>query len=215
MEDQTQTKTKLFTALSKAQGSFATIKKDRKGVYGNTYADINDVLAEIRPILAENNLFVVQLPEGSHDDLYLKTIIGHVSGEFLSFKTPMILEKKNAQGFGSALTYVRRYSLVSALGLETDDDDGQIASQSTPKIAAHSPKKSPKIQNKILISEAQRKRLYALAKGVSETEVKAIIKEYGYESSKDIQVKDYELICQKVAQKAEFHSVTKKTNSGV
>ncbi|MCB0369333.1 MAG: ERF family protein, partial [Bdellovibrionales bacterium] len=174
-----------------------------------------------RPILAENNLFVVQLPEGSHDDLYLKTIIGHVSGEFLSFKTPMILEKKNAQGFGSALTYVRRYSLVSALGLETDDDDGSAASSATFAVKNHKPstitlqKPVAKHAKQNLISEAQRKRLYALAKGVSEPEIKSIIKEYGYESSKEIEAQNYDLICAKLKTKAEFHSVTKKTNSGV
>lgn len=212
MED--SNKKNLFSALSKAQGEFKAISKDRKG-YNYNYADINDVLAEIRPILSKHGLFVMQMPQGDTQNLFMQTLIGHISGESIMFNTPMIVEKMNAQGYGSGLTYIRRYALVAALGLECDDDDGSasLSTSNRPnppqaKTSQARPGQAP--VKKKLISEPQRKRMYAIAKNVPESDVKAILKDQGYESSKDVEIHDYDIICKRLEMVAEVVAASQK-----
>jgi hypothetical protein len=211
MED--SLKKNLFSALSKAQGEFKSITKDRKG-YNYNYADINDVLAEIRPILSKHGLFVMQMPTVIEGSNVLETLIGHLSGESIRFQTPLMIEKPNAQSYGSGVTYCRRYALVAAFGLECDDDDGSSAMQ-TPKRPNLPPVKSSGARpgqapvSKKIISEAQRKRMFAIAKGVPESDVKAILKDQGYESSKDVEIHDYEIICKRLEMVAEVLEASK------
>jgi hypothetical protein len=90
---------------------------------------------------------------------------------------------------GSSITYARRYALCSFLNLLTDDDDdGNIASNKTTYNTSQ------------IISDAQQKRLFAISKetGCSNEQSKEILKSFGYESSKEIQKKDYDLICNRI-----------------
>ena len=67
--------------------------------------------------------------------LKLETTIMHESGEYMSSVMPMPVAKKDAQGYGSAMTYARRYSIASMFGIAQADDDGNAARKS-PKDAA-------------------------------------------------------------------------------
>lgn len=217
-----------YTALSKAQGEFKPIVKDKKakaGSFSYSYADINDVIAMIRPILAKHGLCVVQMPGGDHDKMYLSTVIAHTSGQFRYFQTPILVEKKTPQGLGSALTYTRRHALIAALCLECEDDDGAAAEPTQgPRSARHStldqqaitlerrdnkpapqqafPEKSTPGPKKI--SDAQRTRMFAISKGVPDIEVKAMIAFEGFDSSKDITVERYDHICRKIEERREI-----------
>lgn len=190
----------LFAALSKAQSKFQPIKKDQKG-YNYKYADINAILEMIRPVLCEYGLMIVQMPIEKNGELQLRTLIGHESGEKISFCTPIMLENSKgmnrAQSFGSAVSYTRRYSLVSALGLEMEDDDGKASA------ALNTPQKQP-ISKPGLISEPQRKRLFALSKGLEESKIKDVLAKEGFESSKDISIEKYDKICQKLQNLSEL-----------
>jgi hypothetical protein len=70
---------------------------------------------------------------GGHDDAghdVLWTMLGHTSGQWIASDMLLHLVKDDPQGQGSAITYARRYSLCSAIGLVADDDDdGQAASK--------------------------------------------------------------------------------------
>ena len=75
----------------------------------------------------------------------------HESGEEMSAGLTFVkADKQNAQGFGSAMTYARRYSLQTAFGLDAEDDDGNAAS---------APKPAPKAKT---ITDAQREELILL-----------------------------------------------------
>lgn len=112
----------LLKALAKFQQEVPILHKDSKGIF-YTYTDLPEIIRVITPYLKSNNLGFTQLLEGSQ----LKTIIFHTeSGEMLESSADIpsdTLKGMNQfQILGSAITYMRRYSLSSALGLVTDKD---------------------------------------------------------------------------------------------
>lgn len=123
-------------ALSKVQGSVKVALKESDNPHlKSKYADLGSVWDACRAALAENNLSVVQLPVSDEPGyIALETMLLHASGEFIASTCRVKLQKDDPQGAGSGLTYLRRYSLSSALGIVSDiDDDGHAAS--TPEAA--------------------------------------------------------------------------------
>lgn len=126
----------LFKALANFQHEVPTIHKGTKG-YGYSYADLPTIYNVINPILDKNGLGVTQLLNSDELGDYIQTIVFHSeSGETIESKTriPKVTLKgmNEYQGFGSGVTYYRRYAISCALGLVTDvDNDG--AGQQQPK----------------------------------------------------------------------------------
>lgn len=113
--------------------AFAEIEgavKDAKNPhFKSKYADLPAVIAAIKPALIKHGLAFTQPCQPSEDGVTVQTILHHVAGETLDLGSLFVpANKKDAQGFGSALTYARRYALVSAFGVPTEDDDGNAAS---------------------------------------------------------------------------------------
>lgn len=123
----------IISALLKAQKEFPLIKKeDSNPFFKSKYAALPSVLEVVTPILIKNELVMTQSPITDGDRIGVETTIYHVSGESISSKFTMNLAKNDPQGAGSAITYARRYALVSMLGLNVDsDDDGNEASNKT------------------------------------------------------------------------------------
>jgi hypothetical protein len=121
----------LYAAIVAVQAELPAIPKDGTNPHFNSrYITLGSIWEAIRPVLAKHKLAVLQFPtrEG------LLTQITHESGEVMQSVCPMPTYE-TAQQFGSALSYVRRYSLSSILGIVSDeDDDGQAASvPATPR----------------------------------------------------------------------------------
>jgi len=118
----------LATALSKAQGEIEDAAKGAENPYFKSkYADLAAVRGVIREPLAKHGLAIVQNPATVQGGVEVETILLHSSGQFMSSKLFMPVAKSDAQGIGSAITYARRYSLLSILCLATEDDDGNAA----------------------------------------------------------------------------------------
>ena len=121
--------THLFKALANFQHEVPTIHKGTKG-YGYSYADLPTIYNVINPILDKNGLGVTQLLNSDELGDYIQTIVFHSeSGETIESKTriPKVTLKgmNEYQGFGSGVTYYRRYAISCALGLVNDvDNDG-------------------------------------------------------------------------------------------
>ena len=118
--------------------AFAEIEgavKDAKNPHlKSQYADLPSVIAAIKPALIKHGLAFTQPCQPSDEGVTVSTVLHHASGETLDLGSLFVpANKKDAQGFGSALTYARRYSLLSAFGVPTEDDDGNAASASTAK----------------------------------------------------------------------------------
>ena len=120
-------------ALAAASAEMPLIAKDRQatiptkggGSYAYRYADLARVLEAVRPVLAKHQLAILQSAgECGSGELVVATRVLHASGEWIEADGPAIsLEGLDARGVGGAMTYARRYSLTTALGLAPDDDD--------------------------------------------------------------------------------------------
>jgi hypothetical protein len=126
----------LAVALVKAQGEFptvlktkvATIQTKNGGSYTYGYADLGDIREAVVPILTRHGLCVTQAPSIYGDQAALTTTLLHESGQWIESEMLLHIEKTDAQGQGSAITYARRYALSAILGIVTEsDDDGGVA----------------------------------------------------------------------------------------
>lgn len=122
----------LAAAFAAAQAEMPDITKGRTanvGQYRYTYADLSDVLGALRPVLARHGLFLTQNVVTRNNTVDVWTTIGHRSGQTFDFGPMSFPTGNTPQTAGSAVTYARRYSLLAAVGLATEDDDGQHAAQ--------------------------------------------------------------------------------------
>ena len=141
----------LTLALSIVQGKMThAIKDSSNPFFKSKYADLESVWDVCRSLLSENGLAVMQFPgdinfvqlEKENGDINiatkmsLTTIISHKSGEFISQEMSVPVTKPDAQGAGSALTYMRRYALAAVVGVVQADDDGNAASAPKPVVKA-------------------------------------------------------------------------------
>ena len=126
----------LAAALAKAQGVMKGALKDSANpFFKSRYADLASVVEAIRAAFSANGLSYIQTVEPSDkDEVRVETTLLHASGEWISCGILSLpVSKIDAQGYGSALTYARRYSLSAAVGVAPEDDDGNLASAAKPK----------------------------------------------------------------------------------
>lgn len=125
---------KLAEALNRAQAQLEPATKNAVNPHlKSRYADLAACFDAARPALSANGLAITQLP-GRRDDgtITLMTVLLHVSGEYLGEEAGVRLGQETPQTVGSAVTYLRRYALSSALGLSTEDDDAHVSSALAP-----------------------------------------------------------------------------------
>lgn len=107
--------------------------------FRNKYASLAEVITTMKPVLAKHGLSVVQFPEVCDaGSVVLTTRIVHASGEWMESAYPIQPTKNDPQGWGSGITYARRYTLPGVLMIASEeDDDGNAASVSpAPKPSA-------------------------------------------------------------------------------
>jgi hypothetical protein len=121
---------KIAPALLAAQKAITFASKDATNPhFNNKYADLPAVIDAVKGPLNEAGIFFIQSPSPSDDGkLHLTTRLIHESGEWIEDTAVTPLQKSDPQGVGSAITYMRRYSLAAITGLYQDDDDGNAAS---------------------------------------------------------------------------------------
>lgn len=132
--------------LLQFQTKVEAIKKDSTNpFFKSNYFDINSLLAEIKPLLNELGIILLQpLTETMGDRPALRTILidSETGKELINTQVPLP-DLQDPQKLGSAITYFRRYSLQSLLALQAEDDDGNKASIITPR-ATQAPVSVPK-----------------------------------------------------------------------
>jgi hypothetical protein len=129
----------IATALVKAQKEFAPALKDSNNPFFKTkYADLSTCVKAVIDALNNNGIALVQKCHPCDDGVSVETIFMHESGELLDCGILHVPAAKNdPQGYGSALTYARRYSLMAACGIAPEDDDGNAASKGRPAPVAN------------------------------------------------------------------------------
>jgi hypothetical protein len=126
-----ETLNKIAPALLRAQRAITFAIKDSKNpAFRSTYADLSSVIEACKPALNDAGIAFMQMPCPSEPGtIALTTRLLHESGEWIESTATCPLQKVDPQGYGSANTYLRRYSLAAAVGLYQDDDDGNAASK--------------------------------------------------------------------------------------
>lgn len=95
--------------------------------FGNSYVSLDRVLDIVLPVLHARRILLLQLPANIDGRPALTTSFIHIDEKGIHTSvestTPLVLDKETPQAFGSALTYTKRYALLSSLGLTADEDD--------------------------------------------------------------------------------------------
>jgi hypothetical protein len=128
---------KIATALVKAQKAFQpALKTSLNPHFRSKYADLSACVEAVIDALNDNGIYLLQKNYDCPDGVMVETVFVHESGEMMECGIVHFpASKKDSQGYASALTYARRYSLMSAAGIAPEDDDGNAASKSVPRIA--------------------------------------------------------------------------------
>jgi hypothetical protein len=131
----------IASALVKAQKEFGpALKSSTNPAFRSRYADLSACVEAVIDALNNNDIFMMQPTHECDSGVIVETIFIHSSGEQISSgKLHVPATKHDAQGYGSALTYARRYSLMAACGIAPEDDDGNSASKQPPAKATSAP----------------------------------------------------------------------------
>jgi len=125
----------IATALVRAQREFGpALKTSTNPHFRSRYADLSACVEAVIDALNNNGIYLLQKNYDCADGIMVETVFVHESGEMLECGIVHFpATKKDPQGYASALTYGRRYSLMAACGIAPEDDDGNRASQNDEK----------------------------------------------------------------------------------
>lgn len=120
----------LAAAMATAQAEIENASKNSNNPhFRSKYADLAEVLNTARPVLSKHGISVMQFPAFADGTASVETVVMHKSGEWMSGICSAPVSKQDPQGVGSAITYLRRYSLAAVAGIAQEDDDANHASQ--------------------------------------------------------------------------------------
>lgn len=127
----------IASAMVKAQKEFGpALKTNTNPAFRSKYADLSACVEAVVDALNNNGIALLQQTHECDNGVIVETVFLHESGETLtSGKLHVPATKQDAQGYGSALTYARRYSLMAACGIAPEDDDGNAAAHQPAKPA--------------------------------------------------------------------------------
>ena len=119
----------VVSKLMKAKQEIGTVKKDSKNPFHKSnYASLNAYIDASENHLLENGLILIQAGNGSYaEPVIVATLMHPESGQWLKSYLPILNAKQDSQGLGASVTYMRRYSIATLLGLVSEDDDGETA----------------------------------------------------------------------------------------
>lgn len=134
----------IFAALAAAQMEMGPALKDSANpAFRSKYADLASVMQACMGALNKHGICVMQPTGEDEAGRYVKTILAHTSGETVECRVPLIVGKNDMQGYGSAVTYARRYGLMSMAGIAPEDDDGNAAAKSPPVVDGRPVQRGP------------------------------------------------------------------------
>jgi hypothetical protein len=130
----------LATALAKAQAEMKNPTFDSTNPhFRNKFASLSAVREAVTPILAKHGISITQFPKTGEGVAGCVNRLMHASGEWIEEECLLPLDKNNAQGAGSCITYARRYSLQGIAGVVAEEDDDANAASAPGKPAPHKP----------------------------------------------------------------------------
>lgn len=167
----------IASAIVKAQRAFGpALKTSSNPHFRSKYADLSACVEAVIDALNENGIALLQQTHECDNGVIVETVFVHESGETLSAgKLHVPAAKNDPQGYGSALTYARRYSLMAACGIAPEDDDGNAASQAPrqatqqrqpAKAASKAAASAPAVSGPEMLTQEEAANITALAEEV-------------------------------------------------
>lgn len=188
----------LVGALAKAKLKFKPIIKGTENpFFKSKYADMSTLIEATEKPLAEEGLVVTQFIEDSGAKASVSTMLLHVSDQFIATELSLTMAKPDAQGFGSASTYGKRYAYQAILCIAGDeDDDGNAAVGKPVDKPAHPKPPTVKTNGAATKDDPQTsfaKNFWAAARksGKNELEIRNFIGALGYEHTSEIPASRY------------------------
>ena len=131
----------IASAFVKAQADFGpALKTNTNPHFKSKYAGLDACVEAVIDALHKHGIGLMQRTMPCESGVAVETVFIHTSGETLSSGPLQVpASKQDPQGYGSALTYARRYSLMAACGIAPEDDDGNAASKQTSYAKAAQP----------------------------------------------------------------------------
>ena len=182
-------------AFIKAKREFLPATKDKTNpAFRSKYADLGACFEAVDDAMLNNGIAIYQETFEDSTGVTVETVFLHESGEVIrGGKLHVPASKQDPQGYGSALTYARRYSLMTACGIAPEDDDGNAAKPVTKaEIAQPTPQamKESEVQDcKTVMSETddleQLKALFGAAYNRADKAQKAVLK-VAYDKRKEL-----------------------------
>jgi hypothetical protein len=118
----------LFAALAAAQGEIENAAKNAANPhFRSKYADLAEVLNTTREVFPKHGLSLLQSTGFDGSLVSVTTLLAHKDGGYITAVASCVPAKTDAQGVGSATTYLRRYSAAAIAGIAQEDDDGNAA----------------------------------------------------------------------------------------
>jgi hypothetical protein len=123
--------TNIYQAFIAAQKAFGpALKTSTNPHFRSRYADLSACVEAVIDSLNNNGIGLIQTTHECESGVTVETLLVHESGQTItSGRLHVPASKQDAQGYGSALTYARRYSLMAICGIAPEDDDGNRASK--------------------------------------------------------------------------------------
>ena len=126
----TKTKINIIKKLMDARAAIQPIKKSGTNPhFKSKYATLEGVIEAVTEPLAKHGFLLIHRSTQNEHGMTITTELVHESGESFVTAIPLVLGKNDMQGLGSAITYARRYGIMSLLNLPAEDDDGNQASR--------------------------------------------------------------------------------------
>jgi len=125
----------IAAALAAAQGEMGrALKSANNPHFRSKYADLASVMDACMPALTAHGIAVTQPVRREDGEMVLYTVLHHADSDQTldDGGLPLIVNKRDMQGLGSALTYARRYGLMAMAGIAPEDDDGNAAAAAPP-----------------------------------------------------------------------------------
>lgn len=184
----------LAKALVKANSKVSNPKKNATNPhFKNEYATLDSVIEAYKSAYLENGISVLENPVTNEGKIGVSITLLHESGQYITHDPFMLPPgRDNAQGYGSSITYARRYALSAVMNIAADDDDDGNG--------ANPDKEPPKGS----LSDAQVNRLFAIGKsaGVSAADIKKVLMaSYNKTEVKQLTKKEYDEVCNRLENK--------------
>lgn len=153
----------IAAALVKAHADLSgVVKAATNPFFKSKYATLEAVTDAVKGPLLKQEIVVVQGLQDAEGGVAVETMLLHSSGEWISSTLRLPASKEDAQGYGSACTYGRRYGLMAICGVPAEDDDGNAATATAPvknlSVAADAWEKMDEEEKKFLQSLADQVR---------------------------------------------------------